>query len=225
MIFYNHDREVITDFISFEPRSCFIMTQLGNPLPKELDQIRLDLVAELTHRKIRELDANSYIKGKDYLNKIWRQVLAVPMGIAIITKDMPISTISNIFYEVGVLNALGKETIVIKSKDFKIPSDFIRTEYIEYDENFKEKINKFLDQVEELADHYEIMGESLESNPILAIDYYKRAYLITGDPKFFRKTEDIKKNELFDAQTNHSIINFLTTEKRLKMKEEKVLYT
>lgn len=223
MIFYNHDREVITDFISFEPRSCFIMTQLGLPLPNEVDQIRLDLVTELTFRKIRELDANSYIKGKDFLNKIWRQVLAVPMGIAIITKDMPISTISNIFYEVGVLNALGKETIVIKSKNFKIPSDFIRTEYIEYDKNFKEKINKFLDQVEELADHYEIMGESFESSPILAIDYYKRAYLITGDSKFFRKTEEIKNNNQFDSQTNHSINNFLSTEKRLKMKEKKTL--
>ncbi len=220
MIFYNHDREVITDFISYEPRSCFIMTQLGLPFPKELKLIRTDLVTELSKRKIKELDANSYIKGKDFLSKIWRQVLAVPMGIAIVTKDMKVSTISNIFYEIGILNALGKETIVIKTKGFNIPSDFIRTEYIEYDVLFSEKINKFLDQIFDLADHYEIMGESLETNPLLAIDYYKRAYLITGDTKYFRKTEEIIGERKFDMQSNHFIKNFLSTEKRLKMKRK-----
>ena len=220
MIFYNHDREVITDFISYEPRSCFIMTQLGLPFPNELKLIRTDLVAELSKRKIKELDANSSIKGKDFLSKIWRQVLAVPMGIAIVTKDMKISTISNIFYEIGILNALGKETIVIKTKDFSIPSDFVRTEYIEYDNLFSEKINKFLDQIFDLADHYEIMGESLETNPLLAIDYYKRAYLITGDAQYFRKTEEIIGDQKFDIQSNHFIKNFLSTEKRLKMKRK-----
>ena len=221
MIIYNHDREVITDFISYEPRSCFIMTQLGLPFPDELELIRTDLVIELSKRNIKELDANSYIKGKDFLSKIWRQVLAVPMGIAIVTKDMKISTISNIFYEIGVLNALGKETIVIKTKDFSIPSDFIRTEYIEYDDQFLEKINKFLDQVFDLADHFEIMGESLEANPILSIDYYKRAYLITGDTKYFRKTEEIIDNQKFDIQSSHFIKDFLSTEKRLEMKNKK----
>jgi hypothetical protein len=221
MIIYNHDREVITDFISYEPRSCFIMTQLGLPFPDELELIRTNLVIELSKRNIKELDANSYIKGKDFLSKIWRQVLAVPMGIAIVTKDMKISTISNIFYEIGVLNALGKETIVIKTKDFSIPSDFIRTEYIEYDNQFHEKINKFLDQVFDLADHFEIMGESLEANPILSIDYYKRAYLITGDTKYFRKTEEIIDNRKFDIQSSHFIKDFLSTERRLEMKNKK----
>jgi hypothetical protein len=221
MITYNHDREVITDFISYEPRSCFIMTQLGLPLPGSLTKIRTDLTKELSKRSIRELDANSYIKGKDFLSKIWRQVIAVPMGIAILTKEMNVSTISNIFYEIGVLNALGKETIVIKTKDFVIPSDFIRTEYIEYDDKFSEKINNFLDQVFDLADHYEIMGESLEANPLLTIDYYKRAYLITGDKSFFNKTKEITNGQKFDVQSTHYIKDFLTGEKRIEMKKRK----
>jgi len=209
MIYYNQDRQVITDFITYEPRSCFIMTQLGIPLPSLLESIRVDLSKELFKRNITELDANSSIQGKDFLSKIWKQILAVPLGIAIITNGMKDSTISNIFFEIGVLNALGKETIVIKSKDFIIPSDFIRTEYIEYDNKFKDKINKFFDQVFELADHYEIMGESLEANPLLTIDYYKRAYLITGDPKYFRKTEEIVNGKKFDDHSTFYIKNFL----------------
>lgn len=216
MIYYNHDREVITDLISFQPRTCFIMTQLGLPLPVKLETIRTDLCEELSKRQFFVLDANSTIKGKDFLSKIWRQVLGVPMGIAIVTEEMKLSTISNIFYEVGVLNALGKETIVIKSKEFSIPSDFIRTEYIEYDNQFKQKINIFLDEIDKLAEHYDLMGDSLEANPVLTIDYYKRAYLINGDPIYFNKVKEIFEKEAFDYQTKFGIKNFLTTEKRLK---------
>lgn len=219
MIFYNHDREVITDFISYLPRTCFIMTQLGEPLPSNLKQIRTSLCTELNKKNIAELDANSSIKGKDFLSKIWRQVLGVPMGIAIVTEEMKTSTISNIFYEVGVLNALGKETIVIKSKGFGIPSDFIRTEYIEYDDNFTMKINKFLNEIDELADHYDLMGDSLEANPVLTIDYFKRAYLINGDPVYFKKVKDLLDKEKFDSQTKFGIKNFLATEKKLKRKK------
>lgn len=219
MIFYNHDREVITDFISYSPKTCFIMTQLGLPLPEKLKTIREDLCKEIKKRDFSELDANSSIKGKDFLSKIWRQVLGVPMGIAIVTEEMKISTISNIFYEVGVLNALGKETIVIKSKEFSIPSDFIRTEYIEYDSNFKEKINKFLDEIEELADHYDLMGDELEANPVLTIDYFKRAYLLNGNTTYFKKVKDLMDKETFDSQTRFGIKNFLATEKRLKKKK------
>ena len=221
MIYYNHDREVITDLISYEPRSCFIMTQLGDPIPEEVKKIRKDLRTELNQRNIRELDANSYIKGKDFLNKIWRQLISVPMGVAIISENMKMPTIANIFYEIGVLNALGKETIVIKTKGTKIPSDFVRTEYIVYDRQFKRKINKFLDQVIELADHYELLGENLEANPLLTIDYYKRAYLITGEEKFLKKTKELLNENDFDNQSKHFIKDFLSMEKRLKMKRKR----
>lgn len=222
MIYYNHDREVITDFIAYEPISCFIMTQLGEPLPNSVIEIRKELEKELQNRNIKELDANSYIKGKDFLNKIWRQLISVPMGIAIISNEMKLSTIANIFYEIGVLNAFGKESIVIKTQDFKIPSDFIRTEYITYNESFTTNINKFLDEVFELANHYEIMGDALEANPLLTIDYYKRAYLITGDDKYIVKTKKLIKNREseFDSQTKHFLNDFLSIEKRKQLKEK-----
>jgi hypothetical protein len=220
MILYNYDREVITDFISYNPRSCFIMTQLGSPLPGSLIEIRKFITAELEKRKLIELDANSYIQGKDFLNKIWKIILSVPMGIAIVTNEMKLSTISNIFYEVGVLNALGKEIIVIKTKDFPIPSDFIRTEYIEFDDNFQPKINNFFDQVFALADHYDVMAESLENNPNLSIDYWRRAYLITGKDNFLRKAKKSFKENNFDTQSKLFINNFLSTKLRLAKKKK-----
>lgn len=218
MILYNYDREVITDFIDYSPRSCFIMTQLGGTLPGSLIEIRNVLSIELKKRTLLELDAGSQVTGKDFLNKIWKMILSVPIGIAIVTKEMSLSTISNIFYEVGVLNALGKEIIVIKTKEFPIPSDFIRTEYIEFDSHFANKINNFFDQVFELAEHYDVMAECLENNPNLSIDYWRRAYLITGKQIFLKKAKAFFEQNNFDTQSKLFINNFLSTHKRLKKK-------
>lgn len=82
------------------------------------------------------------------MDKIWKQILAVSVGIAILTEEMKPNTIGNIYYELGLLDALGKETVVIKTSDFRIPSDFLRTEYISYHSNFERRINQFFDNID-----------------------------------------------------------------------------
>ena len=201
MIFYNHDREVLNEFVKYNPRTCFIMTQLGEPLPKKVIEIRCELSKILNKQKIKIIDANSYVTGKDFLNKIWKIIHSVPFGIAIITEDMKASTIPNIFYEIGVLNALGKETIVVKTPKFKIPSDFVRTEYIVFDTDFTNRIENFIKTTFELAEHYDIMAESLEANPNLSIDYWKRAFTITGDEQYIDKAEKLYNENEFDLQS------------------------
>jgi len=210
MIYYNQDREVITEFPKDNPRCCFLMTQLGEPLPDKVVEIRIKLKAQLKKRSIELIDAETYITGKDFLGKIWKILFSVPCGIAIVCEKMSASTISNIFYEIGILNALGKETIVIKTKSYKVPSDFVRTEYLEYNKNFDKKINKFLNTFFELADHYNKMADSLESNPLLSIDYWRRAYLISGDEKYLDKARKMFKNSQFDPQSRHFIKCFLS---------------
>jgi hypothetical protein len=217
MIFYNHDREVITEFPRSKPRCFFLMTQLGEPLPDKVIEIRNKLKAQLKKRSIEIIDAESYISGKDYLGKIWKMLFSVPCGIAIVCEKMSASTISNIFYEIGILNTLGKETIVIKTKAYKIPSDFVRTEYLVYNKNFEKKINKFLNTFFDLADHYDKMADSLELNPLLSIDYWRRAYLITGNGKYLDKAKKMFKNNDFDPQSKHFINCFLTNTSLIQM--------
>ena len=81
------------------------------------------------------------------------------------------------------------------------------------------KINKFLDEIDELAEHFDLMGDSLEANPVLTIDYFRRAYLINGDPIYFEKVKELLDKEKFDSQTKFGIKNFLATEEWLKRKE------
>ncbi|HTO14563.1 MAG TPA: hypothetical protein VLZ83_02280 [Edaphocola sp.] len=185
------------------------MTQLGGELPEQLIEIRNELSKHLEEFSISEVDASSFVTGGDFMIKIWEIILSVPLGIAVVSEGMKESTLSNIFYEIGLLNSLGKESIIIKSKDYKIPSDFVRTEYIEFNSHFSTNIDKFLNNMFELADHYDLMSELLEKNPVLSIDYLRRAYLITNDLEFKEKAKTIYKENSFDNQSNFFVKNFI----------------
>ena len=88
MIFYNHDREVLNEFVKYNPRTCFIMTQLGEPLPKKVIEIRAALSESLKKNKIKIIDANSYVTGKDFLNKLNMSSTSLAQALAtLIDKD------------------------------------------------------------------------------------------------------------------------------------------
>lgn len=203
--------EVLTDAVKFHPRTAFIMTQLGTPLPKELVKIRKGLKKELKKYNFKQVDASSLVTGKDFLDKIWKIILGVPLGIAILTKDMPERTIANIYYELGIMDALGKETIIIKSKDYEIPSDFKRTEYINFNATFISSFKKFQFNIDERESHYWLMGELMQADPVLAIDYIKRAYLLRPLKKYIKEAERIYKTneDNIDSQSKLHILSFL----------------
>ena len=167
------------------------MTQLGRPIPPEVLRIRTALTRHLRERNIRPIDAESVITGRDVLMKIWEMIVSCPLGIAIVTEGLPAETIANVFFEIGLLQALGKETLVIRTPLAVLPTDFVRTEYIEYGRGFAARIRRFLDQLDDQANNYEIMADELERNPALAIDYLTRAYLIGGKRTLLRRARHL----------------------------------
>ena len=201
--------DILTRQIKFRPKTCFLMTQLGPPIPKEIKNIRRTLEKYLHKKRFKLIDANSVVKGKDFLLKIWEMILSVPIGIAITSKDINPYTLSNIFYEIGLLQAYGKETLIIKTRDSYVPSDFIRTEYIEYGRDFGVKINNFISNLKEQSEYYASAAELLEENPLLSIDYLRRAYMINGISKYKEQAQEIINKTKFDKQTNEWLKSFL----------------
>lgn len=172
------------------PRTCFIMTKIGSQITKEIRTIRKSLSKCLEKQSFHELDAAKEIHGRDFLQKIWKMILSVPIGIAIISDDLSANTRANIFYELGLLQAYGKETIIIKTKNANIPSDFIRTEYIEFENNKYKKFGKdlenYFEKINERADYYVELSKDTKKVKSLSKDYLHRAYLITGDKELLK---------------------------------------
>ena len=82
MILYDPvEGDVLSKHIKYRPQTCFIMTQLGTPIPNEIKNIRRTLEKYLKQKKLITIDASSNIKGKDFLLKIWEMILSVPVGI------------------------------------------------------------------------------------------------------------------------------------------------
>lgn len=211
MILYRPiDSDVQMTKIKYRPKSCFVMTKLGKMVPNNIKKIREELSEILTQRGIDEIDAESIVTGRDFLMKIWNIIVAVPLGIAIIDENLKIKTLENIFFEIGVMKAYGKETIIIKMPKAKVPSDLLRDEYVEYSDNFRDKINKFLDSFFELPEHFLMVSEILENNPLLAIDYLRRAYLITGDKSYREKALEIFDEASIQGRAKNSVEMLLT---------------
>ncbi len=160
------------------------MTQLGEPIAEEVVAIRARVEQAFREDGFDVIDANSFTTGRDFLHKIWEIIVSVPVGVAIIPKGMKPMTLANVFYEVGLMQALGKETIVVKAPGAQVPSDFVRTEYVTADDALEEKLAAFLTSLRERAAHYGFVGSLVEHNPLLALDYFRRAYLLSGSAEW-----------------------------------------
>jgi len=55
------------------------------------------------------------------------------------------------------------------------------------------------------ADHYELVADQLENNPILAIDYLKRAFLISGEERLRDKTLILVGEAGLDGRAKNSV--------------------
>lgn len=181
------------------------MTQLGDPVPPEVVAVREKLKNALDEYDVELIDADSEVTGGDFLFKIWQMIVAVPLAVAIVHEEMPVTTRCNVFYEVGLAHALGKESVVIKAPEARIPSDFVRTEYIKYDSRFELKISKYLENFFKQGEWYELVAEQVERNPLLAIDYLRRAYLISGDDRIKEEVANIRETLSLHERARNSV--------------------
>ena len=177
--------------MSWSPRTCFLMTKLGASVPQKVKSIRKQVSFLFKRHNYHIIDADSITSGKDYLLKIWKLIVSVPIGIAIIDESMTAQTLSNVFYELGCMDSLGKETIIVKTSNFRMPSDFVRTEHISFDRNFPRRLKNFISALDARVDFYATVAEQLERNPLLAIDYYRRAFLISGEACYCDRAAEI----------------------------------
>ena len=206
MIIYSPlDGDALTSSIPSNPRHCFLMTRLGHPVPAAIEEIRLAVSDLCRNANYTVIDARSRVTGRDFLMKIWRLIASAPLSIGICHEDISAATQANIYYELGVAQALGKETLLIKSPNVAVPSDFIRTEYVEFNANFRSDFSRYLDSLQDWAEHYELVADQLDRNPILAIDYLKRAFLISGEERLRDKAQALLDEAGLDDRARNSV--------------------
>ncbi len=202
--------DVWSNAVSNKPRTCFLMTELGQNVSSGAQEVRNVVEQCLASQHFSVTDASKVTTGRDFLIKIWSIILSVPLGIAIVCEDMRASTLENIYFELGVMQALGKETVMVKVGNIECATDLIRTEYIEAPD-LSIKIERFLTTCIEQAEHYEILGKELKArNPLLALDYMKRAFMITDDSRYKRELlQIVLDSSHFDKSVQNEVRGLL----------------
>jgi hypothetical protein len=212
MIFYRPtEGDVHSAPVKWRTRTCFLMTVMGKPVPDKARDAKSRINAALRRAKFRTVDAASATTGKDFLLKIWTLAVSCPVGIAIVHEGIRPETMANVFYELGWMHAYGRETVVIKVGDVKLPSDLVRTEYIEMDEGFSRSFGDFLTSLRERAKYYQTLADLLEANPLLAIDYLRRAYLLTGEVALRRRAKQIFTESGLAGRARDSVERLMVT--------------
>ena len=197
--------EVLTSPIRSRPRCCFLMTRLGSSVPEGVEVIRRSVSDLCGNGGYEVIDASARVTGRDFLLKIWAMIASTPLAVGVCHEEMPFSTQANIYYELGVAQALGKETLLVKSPGARVPSDFVRTEYVGFDGKFDTNFAAYLDSLQEQAVHYELIADQLDRNPVLALDYLKRAFLITGDGRLRGKARALLDAAGLDDRAKNSV--------------------
>jgi hypothetical protein len=181
------------------PRSAFVMLHSGknvSTLEKTIDDVVCRSLNRLKH-PVKKAARQS--GTKDYLEKIIQIIRGCGFGVAIFSEFTPPPTLANIFFEIGLCGILGKPIVLIKSARAKPPSDFVRTEWISFEDgnskNLKRDIEKSVRQITELASFYEKVGDlALDAEDVdleLAFERYRQAILIENKQGVRNKIKSI----------------------------------
>jgi len=175
------------------------MLQLGEGTSKLESDMDEAVYAVLKQKKFSIVKATTERSHKDYLEKIIQLIRGCGFGVAIFSEYTPASTLANIFFEIALCNLLGKPVIIVKSEGAKIPSDFVRTEWVSYSDGgntqLRTDFKKSVDSIIALAKYYEILGDiAMEAGNIdfeLAFERYKQAVLITNKRPVINKSNKL----------------------------------
>ena len=116
------------------PRSAFLMLQLGGTISSSEVRIKELVARSLLARNIEAVTAAAVPGTGDYLQKIVDLIRGCGFGFAIFSDLTPARSLANIFFEVGVAGVLGKPVQLPLAGPAPPPSDFVRTEWIRYDD-------------------------------------------------------------------------------------------
>lgn len=191
--------------MQWRPRTAFLMQQLTEPLPGRVADARRTVEKVLKSSEFRWVDAGMVTTGSDFLLKIWQLAASCPVGIAIVHEGISATTLANIYYELGLMQAYGRETLVIRVGKPALPSDFVRTEFLKADSQLPQKLHGYVASLGERAATYEQMADLLENDPLLSIDYLRRAYLLTGQGPTRERAREIFQNQVLGARSASSV--------------------
>ena len=147
------------------------------------------------------MNAMARTGSEDNYCKICEQILSTTFGVALITKGTPAESLHNIYLEIGLIRAFGKEALIL-TPDFKIiTTDLAGKGVFPYrsDEEMKQQIVNWADQIPYKIHDYNTHAEIalVEFNDYEKFFDYSKKAIMLGD---FSDPID-RLNAIFNSKT------------------------
>ena len=180
------------------PRHAFLMRQLGDPPPVDLEMTGI-LKSAFRTRGIRSIDAGDTAGQNDFLERILGLIRSTAFTVAIFSHETRPEALANIMLGMGFAAMCGKPLMVVKSSVAKAPSDLTRTDWIVYEpgqfEPFRRKINQATDEILELIAFESMQIEVALNAPMIdcatALEKVNKAFLLSCGVRFVEIARDI----------------------------------
>jgi hypothetical protein len=201
------------------PKTAFLMTPSAAHMPAELMPVVDSVTKILGEKALAFIKGASLVDIGDYLCTIFRNLQGCPLGIAISSSGVPRTTISNMYWEMGLMQGFGRPVILLTDKKSTLPSDLVRTYAIFF------KQHGYLDRLRELLqvlmDREGYYSDTLAETALEAGDYekaglyYQAAYLIGEDAENLYRMQSLadtlRRKRGIPAGYKKRLIESLTT--------------
>lgn len=155
--------------------------------------------SELKRQGFNSLDGCSLVELGGTVCKICSTIQGCAIGIGFYHPDIPVDAVSNIFWEMGMLQGWGRPALLVANKKENLPSDFTGESCIFYEDDNR-YISKFRDLVTGFKGRENYYVDILAGQAIRtadyekAIKYYQEAYLISGNRQILNKMRKLKED-------------------------------
>ncbi|HTT80563.1 MAG TPA: hypothetical protein VMF86_12870 [Stellaceae bacterium] len=188
IVFSPVDGKELDSHYAPRPRHAFLMLHSGDAVSAIEQEMATAVRASLTDLRFIPIAATDIPATGDFLSKIVDLIRGCGFGVAIYSDQTPSRTLGNIFFEIGISHLLGKPVQLLVAGRNPTPSDFVRTEWLPYDQADRNasiaKLRDSLKAIEQQAEQFFKLGEvMMEADVIdyeLAFERFKQAVLISG---------------------------------------------
>lgn len=165
-----------------EPRTAFVMAPSTKYQTDASKTVLRNIIKCLSDLSYAIIEGSKMVRHGDYFCSICRTAQGCALGVAMIYDGLPVSTISNISLETGLMQGFGKPVILIVDKRKNRPSDYIRHYTVSFNSSdYLSRYRKLLEDIDRLPEEiYEFMGQSAlkVGDYEKAAKYYQEAYLV-----------------------------------------------
>jgi hypothetical protein len=199
-----------------QPKAGFFMFSTR----EDTDKIRSAITATFESKGLHLINAMARTGSEDNYCKICEQILSTAFGVALITKDTPHESLHNIYLEIGLVRAFGKEALILTPDIKSVTTDLAGKGVLPYksEEEMKQKIISWTEQIPKKVHDYNTHAEIAltELNDYEKFFDYSKKAIMFGD--FSTPIKEL--NAVFNSKKpmNHNISKRLQSEAKVFLK-------